>query len=70
MTDDELGDGEDIDCFVMPQGTFTPSISVIRSSAEFSDFRIDFIIDIPPYICDFICWAWVFSTKSTPIPFF
>ena len=30
LIDNELGDGEDIDRFVMPQGMFTLRISVIR----------------------------------------
>ena len=64
LTDDELGDDDDIDCFVMPHGMFTRSVSAIHS-AELSDFRIDSSMDITPYVALF-CWAWVFST-STPI---
>ena len=49
LVGNELGDAEDIDRTAKPQGTFTPSISVI-SSTGVSDFRvcdIDFSIESP-----------------------
>ena len=65
LMEDELGDGRDIDRFVMPQGTFTPRISVVRC-ADFSDFRTDFSMAISPQVT-VIHSTWPFSTKLTPI---
>ena len=54
LIDNELGDGEGIDRFVMPQGMFTPRISVIRC-AEFSECCMDSInsIETSPYVTEF-----------------
>ena len=52
LKDNELGDGEDIDRFVMPQGMFTPRISVIRC-AEYSEFCMDRSIETSPYVTGF-----------------
>ena len=64
LIDNELGDGEGIDRFVMPQGMFTPRISVIRS-ADFSDFCMDFTA-ISPHVM-VIYSTWPFSKELTPI---
>ena len=52
LIDNELGDGEGIDRFVMPQGMFTPRISVIRC-AEYSEFCMDRSIETSPYVTGF-----------------
>ena len=52
LADNGLGDGDGIDCFVMPQEMSTPSISVIHAT-DLSDFRIDFSIDMPPNVTGF-----------------
>ena len=44
LTENELGDGEDIDRFTLLQGVFTPSFSGVRTT-EFLDFRIGFSIE-------------------------
>ena len=50
--DDELGEDEDVDRFPVPQGMFTPRISVIRCK-YFSGFRIDFSIEKCLYVTEF-----------------
>ena len=52
LADNGLGDGDGIDCFVMPQEMSTPGISVIYAT-DFLDFRIDFSIDMPPNVTGF-----------------
>ena len=52
LIDNELGEREDIDRFAMPQGMFTPRISVIRCT-DFSEFCIDRSIDISPQVTGF-----------------
>ena len=53
LTCNELGDLEDIDRFVLPQGVSKPSFSVI-CVAHFSDFRIDLDIDIYTHVAVFL----------------
>lgn len=50
--DNELGDVENIDRFIMPQGMFAPRISLIRC-ARFSNFRLDCSIEISPHVTGF-----------------
>ena len=57
LADNGLGDGDGIDCFVMPQEMSTPGISVIYAT-DFLDFRIDFSIDMPPNVTGFTWYIY------------
>ena len=52
LIDNDLGDGEDIDRFVMPQGMLTPRIRVIGCT-EILEFCMDRGIETSPYVTGF-----------------
>ena len=56
LRDDEWGNGENIDCCVIPLGKFTPSINVIHNIIVHV-FRTSVLVDvstnIPPYVAGF-----------------
>ena len=52
LTDNELGDREDIDRSALPQITSIPSTSVILG-IDFSGFRVDFSVDKSTHVTGF-----------------
>ena len=52
LTDNELGDREDIDRSALPQITSIPSTSVILG-IDFSGFRVDFSVDKSSHVTGF-----------------